>query len=416
MAALQLPAVQTPTMHRSHSLLSLPQAANGWLQLATNSTIALPQDISHGTFTHNSKQGWIDKGLIDDRGGNYEKYRMSDEDIKRIKTKSVRQFYTDQNDVLDMFKEVDDILDDCVGLSTHLAEHDLERSPLLPKSHLEKGSTNDESSSDKRVLLAIQVNMAINVVLLAAKIFVVVLTNSVSLIASTIDSAMDLVSTLIIFFTSRWIAHSDEDTSYNYPTGKRRLEPIGIIVFSVFMQASFIQVLIESIQRLADERQGTVSITKVGLIIMISTIFIKLVVWFAYRGFKNSSVRALAQDAENDVVFNFFSLLFPVVGTAISWGRMDALGGVILSLYIIIYWGFTLYQQVVNLAGRRASPAAHQRVIYLVTRFSPLVRQIQHVSVYSAGDNQIIETDIIVPADTPLPIAHNVGESIQMAL
>lgn len=82
---------------------------------------------------------------------------------------------------------MDDILDDCVGLSTHLAEHDLERSPLLPKSHLEKGSTNDESSSDKRVLLAIQVNMAINVVLLAAKIFVSPLPRSSPAIADTAD-------------------------------------------------------------------------------------------------------------------------------------------------------------------------------------------------------------------------------------
>lgn len=39
--------------------------------------------------------------------------------------------------------------------------------------------------------------------LLAAKILVVILSNSLSLLASAVDSAMDLISVLIIFFTAR---------------------------------------------------------------------------------------------------------------------------------------------------------------------------------------------------------------------
>lgn len=92
----------------------------------------------------------------------------------------------------------------------------------------------------------------------------------------------------------------------------------------------------------------------------------------------------------------------------------------------------TLIDNVRNLTGRRGSPKQHNRVIYLCTRFSPLVRAIQHVNVYRAGDNHVgalvsslsdptrrreaVEVDIIVPPATPLVQAHGIGEAIQYSL
>lgn len=79
------------------------------------------------------------------------------------------------------------------------------------------------------------------------------------------------------------------------------MEPMGVVVFSVFMIASFLQVFIESTQRLLDKNLEPTIIPVKGIIVMISTIVIKIGVWFWCRNVKNSSVEALAQDAENDV-------------------------------------------------------------------------------------------------------------------
>ena len=43
-----------------------------------------------------------------------------------------------------------------------------------------------------------------------------------------------------------------------------------------------------------------------------ATVVIKGLCWFWCRMIKNSSVQALAQDAMTDVVFNFFSIIFPL--------------------------------------------------------------------------------------------------------
>jgi len=41
---------------------------------------------------------------------------------------------------------------------------------------------------------------------------------------------MDLLSTLIIAGTAFWSSHHSPHSDYAYPVGKRKLEPLGIIV------------------------------------------------------------------------------------------------------------------------------------------------------------------------------------------
>ncbi len=65
---------------------------------------------------------------------------------------------------------------------------------------------------------AININLIINILLLAGKGVAVLSSNSVSLIASFVDSALDLLSTIIIFATSKAIAYRSWRTIYKYPS------------------------------------------------------------------------------------------------------------------------------------------------------------------------------------------------------
>jgi hypothetical protein len=65
--------------------------------------------------------------------------------------------------------------------------------------------------------------------------------------------------------------------------------------------ASFLQVLIESLQKLFSPDLGHTEIPPTALIVMGATIVIKAGVWVSCRAIKSASVEALQQDAENDV-------------------------------------------------------------------------------------------------------------------
>ncbi|GAA5988015.1 hypothetical protein JCM11641_002130 [Rhodosporidiobolus odoratus] len=343
-------------------------------------------------------------GLIDNRAGEYERFRKSPEQLKAM-PKKLRKFYERQNEQLDGFEEVDEILENA---RTKAATGELIAG--MPRT-AEKDEVYRTS-----VAWAINLNIVINIILLGAKIAVVLLSHSMSLVASTVDSAMDFLSTLIIFGTSKYIEHRDWKSQYIYPTGKSRMEPLGVLVFSVFMISSFLQVLIESIQKLFDPDLDVTVLPPTALVVMAATIVIKAGVWLSCRAIKSASVEALQQDAENDIVFNFFSILFPFIGQLLRFKYLDALGGALLSLYIIIEWTQTLLDNVRKLTGRRAPPQEHQKIAYLLTRFSPLVTAVQHLSVYYAGEGRVCEVDIVLPAQTSLTTAHNVGEAAQYAI
>jgi len=348
-------------------------------------------------------------------------------------SKPTREFYEEQNTILDGFAEVDAIL-----ANTTLLAATGELAPALPV--LSDDAADKRDAAAARVKLYVNVNFLLNIVLLAAKILVVITSSSMSMVASMVDSAMDLLATGIIFWTGRVIEHRDWQSAYQYPTGKRRMEPLGVIIFAVAMIASFIQVFIESFKKLLEHNLEPAMIPLNGKVTMLVTIAAKSLCWFWGRGSTNTSVQALAQDAEvselgsrcwcgkrrgltksprgaqNDVVFNVFSLLFPLVGEWLHWRYLDPLGGCILSLYIIYEWVGTLLENGQKLAGKRASPAEHQRVAYLLTRFSPLVQCIQHLSVYHSGDTFVVECDVVLPSATTLTQGHNLGESIQYAI
>lgn len=95
------------------------------------------------------------------------------------------------------------------------------------------------------------------------------------------------------------------------------MEPLGIIVFAVIITTSFSQVLVTSIQRLTDPNKMVeeLDLSAASLIVLVANIIVKTVLWIWCLSIKgSSSVQALAQDHENDVVFNIASTVFPVVG------------------------------------------------------------------------------------------------------
>lgn len=63
--------------------------------------------------------------------------------------------------------------------------------------------------------------------LVGVKAVAVWYSSSISLMASLIDSALDLLSTFIILGTS-W-AMGQESDRHLYPAGKRRFEPLGVV-------------------------------------------------------------------------------------------------------------------------------------------------------------------------------------------
>lgn len=87
-----------------------------------------------------------------------------------------------------------------------------------------------------------------------------------------------------------------------------------------------------------------------------------------------------------------------------------------LALYTIRTWSLTVLENVNSLVGRTASPEYLQKLTYLCWNHHKEIRQIDTVRAYTFGSHYFAEVDIVLPADMPLQMAHDIGESLQNKL
>ncbi|KAF7514033.1 hypothetical protein GJ744_006647 [Endocarpon pusillum] len=292
-----------------------------------------------------------------------------------------------------------------------------ESTPLLEDNESYPDISWDEDegvdSGSPIVTVALYINLTANFVLLVGKIAVIVLTSSLSVLASLVDAALDFLSTAIVWVTTKLIARQDQ---YAYPIGRRRLEPVGVLVFSVIMITSFFQVALECFSRLTSGDHSVVELGIPAICIMVGTVVIKGFCWIWCRLIKNSSVQALAQDAMTDVVFNTFSIIFPLVGFYANIWWLDALGGLLLSFYVMFNWASTSSEHIRNLTGAAATADQRNVLLYLTMRFAKTIKYIQGLQAYHAGDKLNVEVDIVLDEDMSLKDSHDLSESLQYVL
>ncbi|KAK7206044.1 cation efflux family-domain-containing protein [Myxozyma melibiosi] len=347
---------------------------------------------------------------------NWEEKRV---DLSTVKNRKLRKFYQEQNELIDRYSEIDRLLDSKIpeNVLQVYGDESVHRHLEVPGNIEEEGLPllGYDPDEERGIRMAILFNFVLNVFLLGGKAAVAVLSNSLSLIASLVDSALDFLSTAIIWTSAKFIQSENSRLKAAFPVGRARLEPIGVLVFSVIMIVSFIQVLIEAVGRLYAEQQE-VSLGVSTIVIMVMTIVTKAGAWLWCRSVNSTAVRALAQDAETDVIFNVFSILFPLMALLFHAPQLDSIGAIILSAYVIFTWSQTALDHINHLTGAAAKSADRQVVLYLCMRFADCIQQITSLNAYYAGDNLNVEVDVMVREKMSLRDSHDVGESLQYAL
>lgn len=229
--------------------------------------------------------------------------------LKKLPNKKLRRFYEAQNDKLDDWLEVnaivqalsDDILesfdprdDDGDGIAEGggaLQDTLGHVEPFLPESEQEKRRV-----ARRNAKWAININVIANILLLIFKGIAATQSSSLSLIASLADSALDLLCTAIVFTTHKMVEWHIDKLRQKFPVGRRRLEPLGILVFSIIMIISFIQILQESVEKLmAKGPHEATQLPPIAIGALGATIGLKGIIWFGCIRIKTTQVQALAQ-------------------------------------------------------------------------------------------------------------------------
>ncbi|KAK4723299.1 hypothetical protein R3W88_026078 [Solanum pinnatisectum] len=306
----------------------------------------------------------------------------------------IAEYYKRQERLVEGFNEMDTI----------------NESGCLPAS-----LTEDEMKQlAKSERMAIHLSNMANVILFIAKIYASVQSKSLAVIASTLDSLLDLLSGFILWFTSHAMKNPNQ---YHYPIGKKRMQPVGIIVFASVMATLGLQILFESAKELINQSRPEMDHEKekwtIG--IMVSVTVVKFLLMVYCRRFKNEIVRAYAQDHFFDVITNSVGLVTAVLAVRFYWW-IDPTGAIIIAVYTISTWARTVAENVWSLIGRTAPPDFLTKLTYLIWNHHEEIKHIDTVRAYTFGVNYFVEVDIVLPEDMFLNQAHNIGETLQEKL
>lgn len=276
---------------------------------------------------------------------------------------------------------------------------------------LRRRSMDSEDGKELNISVAIRLSLLCNIGLLVSKAVAAHLSGSMSIISSLVDSAVDLMSGLVVCYTS----HAIKCTNYyEYPEGKTRLEPISIIVLAVIMAVASIQVIITSVTKII-ENSANPDITTGTIAIIAATVVIKMLLFLYCRHIKSPSTNVLAQDHRNDVLSNAVALGFGFLGFKV-WRNADPLGAILISIYIFLGWYRTGRQQIRDLTGHAACPLILQKLLWVCMTHDSRIQFIDTLRAYHFGYNILVEAHIVLPSDMNLCEAHDIGESLQNKL
>ncbi|XP_062180935.1 metal tolerance protein 5-like [Phragmites australis] len=306
----------------------------------------------------------------------------------------VAEYYQQQLEMLECFNEMDTLTDR--GFLPGMSKEERER--------IARSET-----------LAIRLSNIANMVLFAAKVYASIRSGSLAIIASTLDSLLDLLSGFILWFTA---FSMQTPNPYKYPIGKRHMQPLGILVFASVMATLGLQIILEATRSLVSDGDGfhlTKEQEKWVVDIMLSVTLVKLLLVIYCRSFTNEIVKAYAQDHFFDVITNVIGLVAALLANYFK-GWVDPVGAIILAIYTIRTWSMTVLENVHSLVGQSAPPEYLQKLTYLCWNHHKAVRHIDTVRAYTFDSHYFVEVDIVLPCSMPLREAHDIGEALQQKL
>jgi ferrous-iron efflux pump FieF len=270
---------------------------------------------------------------------------------------------------------------------------------------------NDTNSSGRLLRLATYASVGIAVLLVAVKFAAWLVTGSLSILASLIDSLMDVMASFINLMAIRY-SLSPADTEHSFGHGKA--EALAGLGQASFISGSALILFIHGIERL--KSPVPVQAVGVGVGIMVFSILATLVlVAFQRVVIKKTNSTAIRADSLHyitDILTNVCTIAALLL-TRCSWGQiMDPLFSMIIAL-ILGYSAWTIAQEAVALLMDKQLPKEQRQRIRQIIGGHPQILGIHDLRTRQSGQIAIVQFHLDLNADLTLAQAHTIGKEVE---
>ncbi len=263
----------------------------------------------------------------------------------------------------------------------------------------------------KLVRLATYASVCIATTLFILKLSAWFETGSVSILASLLDSFIDIIASVMIVIAVR-IAQTPADTEHRFGHGKA--EPLAALAQSVFIVGSASYLILYAVDRMVHPQ--LISEPEIGLIIMSISLFMTLgLIAFQHYVIKQTSSTAIKADSLHyisDVLANILVILGLWL-SHIQW--LDPLLAFGIALWILRS-ALLIAKDASNQLLDHELPDKMRLQIQAIILKTPNVRGFNDLRTYQSGPNRFIQFDLELDDELTLAESHEITEQVTTAL
>lgn len=271
----------------------------------------------------------------------------------------------------------------------------------------------DPARAGRLLRLATYASVATATLLIAGKLAAALMTGSVSVLASLVDSMMDVAASIINLLA---VHYSLQPPDRYHRFGHGKAEPLAGLVQAAFIAGSAVFLVLHAVDRLLHPQLLKDALVGVGVLVfsMVATLLLLLFQRHVVRLTQSTAISADALHYATDLLTNAATLA--ALGLAmLGWPKADPVFAIGIAGYILYSAGKIGYASIQLLMDRELSPEVHNQIKQIV-RDHPQVRGIHDVRTRSSGQTYFIQLHLTLDDWMPLVEAHHVADEVEASI
>ncbi|MGF1548653.1 MAG: cation diffusion facilitator family transporter [Thiotrichales bacterium] len=247
-------------------------------------------------------------------------------------------------------------------------------------------------------------------ILIVAKLTAWILTGSVTILASLVDSVMDALASVINLVAVRY-SLQPADREHRFGHGKA--EALAALAQAAFITGSALFLVLEAGSRLLHP-QPVYAVTA-GLVVMVfaivATLILLLIQRYVIKRTQSTAIKADALHYATDFATNAATLL--ALGlAAFGWHLADPLFALAIAAYIL-YSAFGIAREAVDLLMDHELPEEVRQQIAAIAFAAPGVRGVHDLRTRQSGHHYFIQIHLEFDDDLRLSEAHRYADAVE---
>ena len=261
------------------------------------------------------------------------------------------------------------------------------------------------------------VSSGVSLSLVCLKFSVGVLSGSVAVLASAVDSLLDFVVSLFNAFAVRG-AEKPRDEDHNYGHGK--LEGLAALFEGLLILASSVFVFRQAYFKASNPQPFENSGLDLALVVMLVSMVASIaLVAYLNRAAAKTGNLVLEADAlhyRTDVWSNAAILAGIILIRFTGWTQADPLIAVGVGIYIA-WAAVPLIRKSIDMLMDHALPEPLvEQIRTIAETHSPLAGDVHEMKTRRSGEINFVEFHLVLGNDIPLGEAHRIGDEIEMRI